>query len=83
MRIIRWPASKSAWRTVLESARDDWRLLQMVSLGDAAMKLLLECSDVWVPSEAGLWCTGAYFINRKGMHEILSKYVPDKTSQSS
>lgn len=82
VRIIRWPASPSAWKVISKSAPDDWRLLQMVSLGDIAMQLMSGSSDIWVPWESGLWCTGAYFINREGMQEILSKYVPDQISAS-
>lgn len=76
VRIIRWPGTM--WDEIISSAPEGWQILHMLPLGDLAVSLLEDKkTPLWVPWRSGLWGTAAYIINRQGMQQVLSTYVPN------
>lgn len=76
VRVIRSPVD--AWKTIKDSTHQQWDILQMLSFGDTAVRLMLNPdSPLWVSWKTGIWSTGAYIINRAGMERVLQTYVPE------
>ena len=65
MEIWSWPS-----RDILTDAPAGWGVLQLYMLGDTANKLYTHPPSAWVPWAPGLFNTGAYIINRKGMQRV-------------
>ena len=67
MEIWRWPS-----RDILAEAPEGWGVLQLYMLGDRANELYSHPPSTWVPWAPGIFNTGAYIINRRGMQRVSS-----------
>ena len=65
MEILRWPTPG-----VLDGAPLGWGALQLYMLGNTANKLYSAPPAPWVPWAPGIFNTGAYIINRRGMERV-------------
>ena len=65
MEVLRWPT-----REALAAAPEAAGALQLYMLGNTANELYSRPPSTWVPWAPGIFNTGAYVINRRGMQRV-------------
>lgn len=61
--------------SLISQAPASWGILQLYMLGMDADALYTSPSAAWVPWQPGIFNTGAYLINRRGMREVSGRLL--------